>query len=129
MSRSEPFFMFVNSITTRETKYLNKTSGSPFQIRVGGHKRDERSTFSRHLFSFPEKMGVILWSRENHLVVVHSKNYIQYVTGDVIHIEALDDVEALRFAHHVRQHSADWEVKVLETNGRYLNDAFAKGTT
>lgn len=62
-------------------------------------------------------MGVILWSRENHLVVVHSKNYIQYVAGDVLHIEALDDVEALRFADHVRQHSADWEVKVLETNG------------
>lgn len=38
--------MFVNSITTREKKYLNKTSDNPFQIRVGGYESDERSPFS-----------------------------------------------------------------------------------
>ncbi|KAL8853756.1 MAG: hypothetical protein Q9221_001399 [Calogaya cf. arnoldii] len=126
---SRPFFMFVSSISTQEKRYLNKIPGSPFQVRVGGDERDEHPPFSHHLFSSPEKMGVILWSRESNLVVVHSKNYIQYVTGDVMHVGALDEVEAKRFADYVRQHSAQWEAKVLETNGRYSNDVFAKGTT
>ncbi|KAL8998800.1 MAG: hypothetical protein Q9169_002250 [Polycauliona sp. 2 TL-2023] len=127
--RPAPFFMFVNSVTTREKKYLNKISGNPFQIRVGGNKTDEHSDFSHHILSSPEKIGVVLWSRESNLIVVHSKNYIQYVTGDVLHIEALDDVEALRFAEHVRQQSFEWDVKVLESNGRYLSDTLARGTT
>ncbi|KAL8659981.1 MAG: hypothetical protein Q9226_000144 [Calogaya cf. arnoldii] len=114
---SRPFYMFVNSITTQEKKYLNKISGSPFQIRVGGDERDEGPPFSHRLFSSPEMMEVIVWSRESNLVVVHSKNYVQYVTGDVMHIEALDEVEAMRFADFARQHSAKWEVKVPETNG------------
>ena len=117
VERPAPLYVFVNSITTREKRYANKTTGQPFQIRVGGDKTNENSSFSHQVFSSPEKIGVVLWSRESNLIVVHSKNYIQYITGDVLHIEAMDDVEALRFAEHVRQRYGGGDVKVLESNG------------
>ncbi|KAL8673253.1 MAG: hypothetical protein Q9168_002330 [Polycauliona sp. 1 TL-2023] len=129
VKRPAPLYVFVNSITTREMKYANKTTGQPFQIRVGGDKTNEDSSFSHQVFSSPEKIGVVLWSRESNLIVVHSKNYIQYITGDVLHIEAMDDVEALRFAEHMQQRYGGGDVKVLESNGRYLSDTFARGAT
>ena len=63
-----------------------------------------------------QKRLALSYGQRKQLVSRPLEGFFQYVTSHVLHIEAMDKVEAFRFTDHVGQRSAHWEVKALETN-------------